>query len=82
MRLEVNVKLDHLKIDKSFENRGAWVAQLVKCPIHGFGSGYHLAVCGLETHIGVRDVRSLLGILPLPLSWPLPPLALSLKINK
>ena len=33
--------------------RGTWVAQLVKCPTLGFGSGHDLKVWELEPYIGL-----------------------------
>ena len=32
---------------------GPWVAQLVKCQILGFGSGYDLMVSEIEPHMGL-----------------------------
>ena len=67
--------------------RGAWVAQLVKHLTLDFGSGHHLTVCGIEPYCRVLPwlVQSLLGILSLPLSLPIPHLltcALSLSLSK
>ena len=64
---------------------GACVAQSVKCPTLGFGSGRDLTVHEFKPHIRLRAVRSLLGILSL-LSLPLlhshmPSLALSLSLS-
>ena len=64
--------------------RGAWVAQSIKCPTLGFGSGYDFMVCEFEPHIGLSAVS------PEPASDPcscpptlVPPSAHSLsKINK
>ena len=56
-------------------------AQLAKHLIPGPSSGYDLMVCESEPHIGLHATWSLLGILSLPLSLPLP-CSLSLKINK
>ena len=38
---------------KKYSMRGAWVAQLVKCPTLGFSSGHDLSVHGLEPCIGL-----------------------------
>ena len=64
--------------------RDTWVAQSVKHPTLGFGSGHGLMVNEIEHQIGLYiDSRSLLGILSLFLSLPLPHgCSLSLKGNK
>ena len=56
---------------------GAWVAQLVKCLTLDLGSCHDLTVrefdlCSCGMLGSVLTVRSLLGILCLPLSLPLP----------
>ena len=58
---------------------GAWVAQSVEHPTLDFGSGHDLMVHEFESPASgsVLTVRSVLGILSLPLSAPFP--ALSLK---
>ena len=67
---------------------GAWVAQSVKCPTLGFGSGhdlkdgtpFHLHSDAL--HQALHSARSLLGIPSISLSlcpFPLPTLSLSNK---
>ena len=67
---------------------GAWVAQLVKCGTLDFGSGHDLMVCEMEPQWGpVLTAWSLLGILSLRLSLPLPPvcsciLSLSLPLSQ
>ena len=67
---------------------GAWVAQLVKCPTLDLGSRHDLTVCEFDlcscsTLGSVLTVRSLLGILCLPLSLPLPSwLSLSHSLSK
>ena len=61
--------LIHLKIAI---NQGAWVAQLVKHLTLDFGSSYNVTVLGLSPTSGsVLTVRSLIGILSLPLCVPL-----------
>ena len=40
-------------IVRMIRNRGAWVAQPVKCLILDFGSGHDLTVCGFEPHVGL-----------------------------
>ena len=53
---------------------GAWVAQLVKQTTLHFGSGHDRMVHEFKPHTGFRNVTvwSLLGILSLPPSLPLP----------
>ena len=59
---------------------GTWVAQLAKRPTFDFGSGHDLMVHEFEPTLGsVLAAGSLLGILCLPLSLPLPTHALSQK---
>ena len=67
----------------------AWVAQSVKHPTLDFSSGHDLTVQELQPHIGLcaDSAQSLLGVLSLHLSVPLPrlhvcALSVSLKINK
>ena len=67
---------------ENFWSRGAWVAQSVKHPALGFGSGRDLIVHEFEPHVRFHTVQSLLGILSLPLSLPLSACALSLSQNK
>ena len=53
--------------------RGAWVSQSVKHPTLDFCSGHGLTVGEIEPHIGLLSTAwSLLGILSLPFSLPLP----------
>ena len=62
------------------DDRGAWMAQSVRCAALGFGSGHDLIVVGLGPASGsVLAVWSFLGIffLSLPL-----PCSLSLKVKK
>ena len=61
----------------------AWMAQSVKHPILGFGSGRDLTVREFEPHLGLCADACLGFSLSLPLSTP-PLLAhsLSLRINK
>ena len=55
------------------EIRGNWVAQSVKHPTPDLGSGHDLMVSDSEPQtFSVLTVQSLLGILSLPLSLPLP----------
>ena len=70
---------------------GAWVAQSVKYPTLGLGSGHDLTVRGIEPHVGLhagsgaRLGFSLSGPTPIMLSLCLSvslSLSLSLKINK
>ena len=57
------------------------MAQSVKCPTLGLGSGHDLTVHEFKSHVGT--VQNLLGIFSLPLFLsPLLVLFLSLKINK
>ena len=61
------------------------MVQSVKRPTLDFGSGHDLTVCGIEPHTGLHadSARSLLLILSLRLSMPLPCLGLLfLKVNK
>ena len=59
---------------KNVSSRGTCVAQLVKCPTLGFGSGHDLRVCEFKPHTGLHtdssepawDSFSLLLSLPLP----------------
>ena len=69
--------LETLHLDISFlRGKGAWVAQLVKCPTLDFDSGHDLTIFKIEPQFE-------LGILSLPLSLVLPLVshvyALSLK---
>ena len=49
--------------------RGAWVAQSVKPPTLGFGSGHDLTVCEIKSFMGsALTVQILLGILSFSLS--------------
>ena len=51
------------------KNRGAWVAQCVKCPILGFGSSVISQFVSLSALLGsALAAQSLLGIFPLLLS--------------
>ena len=70
--------------NKRPEVRGAWLAQSLKQPTLDFGSGRDLTVREFEPHIGLcAHSVSLLGILCLPVSLPLPAsLSLALKMNK
>ena len=64
---------------------GSWVAQSVKGPTPDFGSGHDLTqFMSLSPTLGsALSVQSLLGILSLPLSLPLPcSCSHALKINK
>ena len=62
---------------------GTWLAQSVKRPTLGFGSGHDLTVCEFELRNGlcVDSAGPAWDSLSLPL-YPFPALALSLKINK
>ena len=64
--LNFSQKEDELKMD-----RGAQVAQVVKCPTLDFCSGHDLVVCKFESSIGCA--QSLLGSSVSSLSVPLPP---------
>ena len=59
------------------------MAQSVKRPTLGFSSSHDLMVLEFEPHIGLRvTAGSLLGILSLPLSLPLPTHACALSLSK
>ena len=45
--------LIYQNFDKILKVRGTWVAQLVKSPTIGFGSGHDFTVRGFEPHIGL-----------------------------
>ena len=65
--------------------RGAWVAQLVKCPTLDFCSGHDLTVGGIEPHDGLcaDSAEPAWDSLSPFISAPPPfPLALSLSQNK
>ena len=62
---------------------GAWVAQSVKHPILGFGSGHDLKVHEFKPHVGLcTDSVEPAWDLSLPLFLPLPPPTFSLSENK
>ena len=63
---------------------GAWVAQSLKRLPRGFSSGHDLTISEIESHaVSLLTVWSLLGIIALPCSLPLPALSLfSLSQNK
>ena len=52
--------------------RGAWVAHSVKCPTLDFSSGHDLTVREFEPHVGLCADSTVVGILSLPFSLPLP----------
>ena len=66
----------------------AWAPQSGKCPTLDFGSGHDLTAHGIDLMLGPLVIAwSLLGILSLPLSSPLPcshtlSLSLSLSLSK
>ena len=66
-------------IDKNYG--GPWVAQSVKHPTLGFGSGHDLRVCGFEpcAWLCADSAGPAWDSLFLSLSLPLPPLSLSLS---
>ena len=73
------------KMLKTVFSWGAWVAQSVKHPTLGYGSGHDLMVYEFEPHVGLHDDSAELAwdSLYLPLSAPpLLALSLSLKIHK
>jgi len=65
---------------------GPWVAQLVKPPTRGFGSGHDLGVLGWSPTLAPHSAQRLLGILSLSLPLPDPScmhmLSLTLSLNK
>ena len=67
------------------EEAPGWPSRL-SCLTLDFGSGHDLMVYGIKRHVGLcAEAWSLLGILSLSLSLsapPLPPLSVSLKVNK
>ena len=73
-----------LKCINRKKKRGTWVAQLVKHPTLGFGSGHDLMVCGFGPHIGLCADGTELAWDSVSLSLcPSPALSLSLsKISK
>ena len=79
------IKLNALKILKP--SRSSWVAQSIKRPITGYGSGHDLIVHGFEPHIGLcaDGVNPAWDSFSLPfLSAPIQlvcPLALSLSLS-
>ena len=61
-----------LAIPLKINRAGAWVAQLVKRPTVGVGSGYDLTVRGIEPHVGLctgstEPARDSLSASPLPM---------------
>ena len=62
---------------------GTWVVQVVKRLTFDFGSGHDLMVLEFEPPSGSElTAQSLLGILSLPLSLPLPPFLSLPRMNK